>query len=194
MRSPKAAAAVVLLLALANVFSSNALVGSGPQHDSLLFASMANEHQSAAAVEECEAIIIAPHTLNDDKKSKNSSNMSHSFSSIKTRRQFFLASASTTFFPTSAIAATDSASYFSLQNNNNIPNARRGGMQQKIQQQKLSEKRSAASSSFSKKWTPFVGVNKWKTVEKCLLELLPVKNGKLFKPWDLLLIASPTYI
>jgi len=29
----------------------------------------------------------------------------------------------------------------------------------------------------AKKWTPFVGANKWRTAEKCLLEMLPVKNG-----------------
>jgi len=100
---------------------------------------------------------------------------------IKSRRQFFiqqfLASASTTLFPNNALAVTDTSSYFSLQNNNNVPFSERGGSQQKIQQQQLAEKRKKASSSFSKKWTPFVGVNKWKTAEKCLLELLPVKNG-----------------
>ncbi|KAK1749041.1 peptidyl-prolyl cis-trans isomerase, cyclophilin type [Skeletonema marinoi] len=100
---------------------------------------------------------------------------------MNTRRQFFiqqfLASASATLFPANTLAATDSSTYFSLQNNNNVPVSQRGGMQQKIQQQKLAEKRRKAASSFGKKWTPFVGANKWRTAEKCLLEMLPVKNG-----------------
>jgi len=101
--------------------------------------------------------------------------------SMNTRRQFFiqqfLASASATLFPSNTLAATDSSTYFSLQNNNNVPVSQRGGLQQKIQQQKLAEKRRKAASSFGKKWTPFVGANKWRTAEKCLLEMLPVKNG-----------------
>lgn len=100
---------------------------------------------------------------------------------MNTRRQFFIqqliASASATLFPANALAAPDSSAYFSLQNNNNVPVAQRPGAQQKIQQAKLAEKRRKASSSFSKKWTPFVGANKWRTAEKCLLEMLPVKNG-----------------
>eukprot|EP00574_Skeletonema_japonicum_P012168 CAMPEP_0201713508 /NCGR_PEP_ID=MMETSP0593-20130828/324_1 /ASSEMBLY_ACC=CAM_ASM_000672 /TAXON_ID=267983 /ORGANISM="Skeletonema japonicum, Strain CCMP2506" /LENGTH=659 /DNA_ID=CAMNT_0048202665 /DNA_START=30 /DNA_END=2009 /DNA_ORIENTATION=- len=100
---------------------------------------------------------------------------------MNTRRQFFIqqliASASATLLPANALAASDSSTYFSLQNNNNVPVAQRAGVQQKIQQAKLAEKRRKASSSFSKKWTPFVGANKWRTAEKCLLEMLPVKNG-----------------
>lgn len=123
----------------------------------VLFASEENEQPTAAAIDKTN------------------------LPSMKTRRQFFmhqfLASASTTLLgPTNVLAATDS-SYFSLQNNNNVPVAQRGGAQQKIQQQELAEKRRKASSSFSKQWTPFVGANKWRTAEKCLLEMLPVKNG-----------------
>ena len=99
---------------------------------------------------------------------------------LKTRRQFFIqqfaASASSALFPANSLAASDSPSYFSLQNNNNFPVAQRGEQQQ-IQQQKLAEKRRKASSSFNKKWTPFAATNKWRTAEKCLLEMLPVKNG-----------------
>ena len=119
--------------------------------------------------------------INENNLQKEQSTTSSATDVEKTRRQFFmqqiLASASATLFPANTLAATDSSTYFSLQNNNNVPVAQRPGAQQKIQQQQLAEKRRKASSSFSKKWTPFVGANKWRTAEKCLLEMLPVKNG-----------------
>jgi cyclophilin family peptidyl-prolyl cis-trans isomerase len=142
---------------LASAFANPPSFCSRQQHV-LQYAPGENEQPSAAAI--------------DAKKN---------LPSMKSRRQFFiqqfLASASTSIFPSNALAASDSSSYFSLQNNNNVPVAQRGGAQQKNQQQQLAEKQRKASSSFSKKWTPFVGVNKWKTAEKCLLEMLPVKNG-----------------
>jgi len=109
--------------------------------------------------------------------------------SINTRRRFFqqqilAASTTTTFFPTNAKAATDLTStmdngYFSLRNNNNIPYAQRQELvaQQKMQQQERADRRKRAATPLKmKKWMPFVNVNKWNSVETCLLEMLPVRN------------------
>ena len=102
-----------------------------------------------------------------------------------TRRQFFQQQIlATTFIPTISQAATDLSStmdngYFSLRNNNNIPYAQRQQLisQQKSQEKERAEKRKRNTYSFkTKKWTPFVNVNKWNSAETCLLEMLPVKN------------------
>eukprot|EP00985_Skeletonema_marinoi_P002480 scaffold1033_cov141-Skeletonema_marinoi.AAC.9 len=155
-----ALAAALLLICcshLSSAFTNPPTLCSRQQH--VLFASEENDQPTDAVID-----------VNDN-----------NLPSMNTRRQFFiqqfLASASATLFPSNTLAATDSSTYFSLQNNNNVPVSQRGGMQQKIQQQKLAEKRRKAASSFGKKWTPFVGANKWRTAEKCLLEMLPVKNG-----------------
>jgi len=64
--------------------------------------------------------------------------------------------------------------------------------QQLIAQQKLKQKeradkrRRATSSSRNKKWTPFLNVNKWNSVETCLLEMLPVRNGVFRQLQDLI--------
>mmetsp|Transcript_37494 Transcript_37494/g.76598 ORF Transcript_37494/g.76598 Transcript_37494/m.76598 type:complete len:672 (+) Transcript_37494:165-2180(+) len=155
-----ALAAALLLICcnhLSSAFTNPPTLCSRQQH--VLFASEENDQPTDAVID-----------VNDN-----------NLPSMNTRRQFFiqqfLASASATLFPANTLAATDSSTYFSLQNNNNVPVSQRGGLQQKIQQQKLAEKRRKAASSFGKKWTPFVGANKWRTAEKCLLEMLPVKNG-----------------
>eukprot|EP00577_Skeletonema_sp_RCC1716_P009345 CAMPEP_0113423798 /NCGR_PEP_ID=MMETSP0013_2-20120614/29235_1 /TAXON_ID=2843 ORGANISM="Skeletonema costatum, Strain 1716" /NCGR_SAMPLE_ID=MMETSP0013_2 /ASSEMBLY_ACC=CAM_ASM_000158 /LENGTH=671 /DNA_ID=CAMNT_0000311731 /DNA_START=148 /DNA_END=2163 /DNA_ORIENTATION=- /assembly_acc=CAM_ASM_000158 len=155
-----ALAAALLLICcshLSSAFTNPPTLCSRQQH--VLFASEENNQPTDAVID-----------VNDN-----------NLPSMNTRRQFFiqqfLASASATLFPSNTLAATDSSTYFSLQNNNNVPVSQRGGLQQKIQQQKLAEKRRKAASSFGKKWTPFVGANKWRTAEKCLLEMLPVKNG-----------------
>ncbi|KAL3826986.1 hypothetical protein ACHAXA_000050 [Cyclostephanos tholiformis] len=70
--------------------------------------------------------------------------------------------------------------YFSLRNNNNIPYAQRKLLlsQQKREQQEREEiRKRASSSSKTKKWTQFANVKRWNSVETCLLEMLPVKNG-----------------
>jgi len=156
-----ALAAALLLICcshLSSAFTNPPTLCSRQQH--VLFASEENDQPTDAVID-----------VNDN----------NNLPSMNTRRQFFiqqfLASASATLFPANTLAATESSTYFSLQNNNNVPVSQRGGMQQKIQQQKLAEKRRKAASSFGKKWTPLVGANKWRTAEKCLLEMLPVKNG-----------------
>lgn len=105
--------------------------------------------------------------------------------SVKTRRQFFLQQILSSFvFPTNSYAVVDLTStmdngYFSLRNNNNIPFAQRQQLlsQQKREQQERVEKRKRAASPLKmKKWTQFVNVKRWNSVETCLLEMLPVKN------------------
>ncbi|EED92467.1 predicted protein [Thalassiosira pseudonana CCMP1335] len=105
-------------------------------------------------------------------------------SSTKTRRQFFQQQllASTTLIPTLASAANSDIGdgYFSLRNNNNMPYAQRQQLarqQQREQQQMADKQQKVLSNISSKKWTPFLNVNKWDSVETCLLEMLPVKNG-----------------
>jgi hypothetical protein len=114
---------------------------------------------------------------------------------VKTRRQFFLQQiVASTIFPTFTQAATDLSStmdngYFSLRNNNNIPYAQRKLLlsQQKREQQEREETRKrAASSSKVKKWTQFANVKRWNSVETCLLEMLPVKNGVFRQLQDLI--------
>jgi len=133
----------------------------------------------------------------------------------KTRRQFFqqqLLSSSLLLPPTITNAATSSTTnnsnnydapstaienYFSLRNNNNIPNSNsyaarvNSARQQQQQQQQFQNERQRAndkaiSSSAKRNWTPFVNVNKWDSVEKCLLEMLPVKNGVFRKLQELI--------
>ena len=114
---------------------------------------------------------------------------------VKTRRQFFLQQiVASTIFPTFTQAATDLSStmdngYFSLRNNNNIPYAQRKLLlsQQKREQQEREETRKrATSSSKMKKWTQFANVKRWNSVETCLLEMLPVKNGVFRQLQDLI--------
>lgn len=164
IRSTAAALLAVFIFfccsSIALAFTNNHPQFCGQHDHCLLFASTDSEQDAAATA-----------ATEEDREA------------MKSRRQFFmqqfLASASATFSPTtSALAATatadNSASYFSLRNENNMP--QRAGTQQKIQQQLLAEKQRKASASFDKRWIPYVGANKWKSVEKCLLELLPVKN------------------
>ena len=127
-----------------------------------------------------------------------------SLTPAKTRRQFFqqqIIASSATLFPTYVNAASTSTdegtgaidNYFSLRNNNNIPYAQRKQLarQQQQQQQQFAKDRQKANDkaiSSSKKltWTPFVNVNKWDSVETCLLEMLPVRNGVFRKLQDLI--------
>mmetsp|Transcript_14617 Transcript_14617/g.26442 ORF Transcript_14617/g.26442 Transcript_14617/m.26442 type:complete len:699 (-) Transcript_14617:127-2223(-) len=93
-----------------------------------------------------------------------------SSSSIETRRQFFqqqiLASI---LFPTVTQAATDNSAPYAV--------SQQLLRQQKMQLQEQADKRKRSISfSKTKKWTPFVNVNKWDSVETCLLEMLPVRN------------------
>jgi hypothetical protein len=105
--------------------------------------------------------------------------------SVKTRRQFFLQQIISSFvFPTNAYAVMDLTStmdngYFSLRNNNNIPFAQRQQLlsqQKREQQERVDKRKRAASPLRMKKWTQFVNVKRWNSVETCLLEMLPVKN------------------
>lgn len=102
------------------------------------------------------------------------------------RRQFFQQQilASTLFSPTVSQATsyptlTIDNGYFSLRNNNNAPYDQRE-LAIREQKQKLKERaeqrRRVTSPSKLKKWTPFVNVKKWDSVETCLLEMLPVRN------------------
>ena len=115
--------------------------------------------------------------------------------SAKTRRQFFqqqIIATSTTIFPTITHAASSSSTtdlvnnngYFSLRNNNNVPSytpqRKRQLTQQQIQKKDRAAETRKKATSFptkTKKWTPFVNVNKWNSVETCLLEMLPVTNS-----------------
>eukprot|EP00584_Thalassiosira_punctigera_P018025 CAMPEP_0172570730 /NCGR_PEP_ID=MMETSP1067-20121228/128644_1 /TAXON_ID=265564 ORGANISM="Thalassiosira punctigera, Strain Tpunct2005C2" /NCGR_SAMPLE_ID=MMETSP1067 /ASSEMBLY_ACC=CAM_ASM_000444 /LENGTH=229 /DNA_ID=CAMNT_0013362885 /DNA_START=62 /DNA_END=748 /DNA_ORIENTATION=+ len=47
--------------------------------------------------------------------------------------------------------------------------------QQKLQRQERAERRNTAIAR-TKKWVPFMNVKDWDTIEKCLLEMLPVRN------------------
>ena len=121
---------------------------------------------------------------NDVESSKNDYHSSF-LPAVKTRRQFFLQQIISSFVvPTNAYAVMDLTStmdngYFSLRNNNNIPFAQRQQLlsQQKREQQERVDKRKRAASPLKmKKWTQFVNVKRWNSVETCLLEMLPVKN------------------
>eukprot|EP00804_Cyclotella_cryptica_P009843 CCRYP_014151-RA/>CCRYP_014151-RA protein AED:0.08 eAED:0.16 QI:0/-1/0/1/-1/1/1/0/690 len=101
----------------------------------------------------------------------------------KTRRQFLrnqvLTGALTTLLPTTANAA-EVSNYFSLSNNNNMPYAQKQQLarqNQKEARQLADRQQKVFNNANTKKWTPFVNVDKWGTVETCLLEMLPVKNG-----------------
>jgi cyclophilin family peptidyl-prolyl cis-trans isomerase len=107
---------------------------------------------------------------------------------IKSRRQFLqtqiLTSTLTTLLPTqtNAAATTDGVSnYFSLTNNNNVsPYAQKkqqAWQNQKEAKQLADRQQKVLNTAGSKKWVPFNNVNKWDTVETCLLEMLPVKNA-----------------
>ncbi len=79
--------------------------------------------------------------------------------------------------------------YFSLRNNNNIPYAQRKQIvsQRKREQLEREDKRKQATlSSKMKKWIQFANVKRWNSVETCLLEMLPVKNGVFRQLQDLI--------
>lgn len=82
-----------------------------------------------------------------------------------------------TLFPR-PIGARSVDSYFSLRNNNNIiPYAQRGIMQRQQQDEFAAKRRKLLDNR--KKYQPFS--SSWKTVEQCLLGLLPVKNATFRK-------------
>eukprot|EP00581_Thalassiosira_minuscula_P016572 CAMPEP_0183721056 /NCGR_PEP_ID=MMETSP0737-20130205/13484_1 /TAXON_ID=385413 /ORGANISM="Thalassiosira miniscula, Strain CCMP1093" /LENGTH=740 /DNA_ID=CAMNT_0025951025 /DNA_START=181 /DNA_END=2403 /DNA_ORIENTATION=- len=104
---------------------------------------------------------------------------------IETRRRFFQQQIiASTFLPTLSQAATTTTDsdngYFSLRNNNNVsPNyaeKQRLLREAKLQQKEQAENRKKKIISIKRKWTPFANVNKWDSVETCLLEMLPVRN------------------
>ena len=82
-----------------------------------------------------------------------------------------------TLFPR-PIGARSVDGYFSLRNNNNIPYAQRGIMQRQ-QQDEFAAKRRKLLDNNRKKYQPLP--SSWKTVEQCLLGLLPVKNATFRK-------------
>jgi len=96
----------------------------------------------------------------------------------KNRRQFIMQQIlATTMFPsiTNAAATTATANdngYYSLRNNNNIQSP----YVQKKQQERADRKKRASFLTKTKRWTPFSNINKWDSVETCLLEMLPVRN------------------
>jgi hypothetical protein len=131
------------------------------------------------------------HSRDDDDDDDNDVESSSDYQSssflpsVKTRRQFFLQQIISSFvFPTNAYAVMDLTStmdngYFSLRNNNNIPFAQRQQLlsqQKREQQERVDKRKRAASPLRMKKWTQFVNVKRWNSVETCLLEMLPVKN------------------
>lgn len=104
---------------------------------------------------------------------------------VETRRQFFQQQiiATTALYPTvtqAAFTSTDTRAddngYFSLRNQNNVPYAQR----QKQELREQADRRRNAMSFSAKmnegKWVPFRNVNRWDSVETCLLEMLPVRN------------------
>ncbi|KAL7483439.1 hypothetical protein ACHAW6_009083 [Cyclotella cf. meneghiniana] len=102
---------------------------------------------------------------------------------IKTRRQFLynqiLTGTVTTLFPVTANAA-EVSNYFSLSNNNNMPYAQKQQLarqNQKEARQLADRQQKVFNTANTKKWAPFANIDKWDSVETCLLELLPVKNG-----------------
>lgn len=94
--------------------------------------------------------------------------------SINTRRQFFqqqLLASTPLIFPTAANAATDTTDDGYWAQRQQVVS------QQKMQQQERADRRKKNTYSFkTKKWTPFINVNRWNSVETCLLEMLPVRN------------------
>jgi len=94
----------------------------------------------------------------------------------KSRRQFIVQQLlATTMFPSITNAITTTANdngYYSLRNNNNIQSP----YIQKKQQERADRKKRASFLTKTKRWSPFTNVNKWNSVETCLLEMLPVRN------------------
>ncbi|KAL7545228.1 hypothetical protein ACHAWF_008578 [Thalassiosira exigua] len=114
------------------------------------------------------------------------------------RRKALAAAASSLLPPAASSAATAASSdlssaadngYFSLRNNNNVPDAQRRQLvqQRKSQLQERADRRKRAASPLRlKRWTPFANREKWKDVETCLLEMLPVRNPVFRQLQDLI--------
>lgn len=112
-------------------------------------------------------------------------------SESRTRRQFLLSQLLTSIIlPSTSHASSDVSTYFSLSNNNNIsPYTQRQSpsrQSQKDARQLADRQQKVSNIANTKKWIPFHNYNKWNTVEKCLLEMLPVKNGVFRKLQELI--------
>lgn len=115
--------------------------------------------------------IIHKHESNVDVEKSNAV-----YQTNKSRRQFIMQQIlATTMFPPITHAITTTANdngYYSLRNNNNIQSP----YVQKKQQERADRKKRASFLTKTKRWTPFANVNKWNSVETCLIEMLPVRN------------------
>eukprot|EP00956_Cyclotella_meneghiniana_P005867 scaffold7697_cov76-Cyclotella_meneghiniana.AAC.2 len=113
-------------------------------------------------------------------------------SESRTRRQFILSQILTSLLlPSNSYASSDVSTYFSLSNNNNISpyTTQRQSLSRQSQKdaRQLADRQQKVSNiANTKKWIPFHNYNKWNTVEKCLLEMLPVKNGVFRKLQELI--------
>jgi len=143
------------------------------------------QHESNVDVEKSNADIGVPNICGIGRGAKDNVQDVDSlvgypilYHTNKNRRQFIMQQLfATTMFPSITNAATTTATandngYYSLRNNNNIQSP----YVQKKQQERADRKKRASFLTKTKRWTPFANVNKWNSVETCLLEMLPCRN------------------